>query len=66
MQIFSFIGTHDGGIYEKIKNKQVQLFIHQTMCLKRIEKKKLFRTSYKKYLFKNLFTPLQNGYLITF
>ena len=44
--------------------------MHQTMCLKRIQKKKLLGCHNIKLLgrhfFKNLVTPLRNDYLINF
>ena len=46
MPIFIFIGLsylEDLKIDDKFINKRVQLFIHQTMCLKRVENKKLRR-----------------------
>ena len=48
MPTFSFIGYTLAELFEKpdnqdskFINKQVQLVIHQMMCLKRVEKKKL-------------------------
>ena len=47
MPIFSFIGHNLTELFrkpeidDKLINKRVRLFIHQTICLKRVEKKKL-------------------------
>ena len=47
MTIFSFIGYtlteffKNLTIDDKFINKRVQIFMHQTMCLKRVEEKKL-------------------------
>ena len=47
MPIFSFIGYNLTELFrkpeidDKLINKRVRLFIHQTICLKRAEKKKL-------------------------
>ena len=46
-------------IDNKLINKRVPLFIHQTMCLKRVEKKKLLGCHNKAVKWFNYFQKIQ-------
>ena len=61
--VFKIVQTvPNRAMHHKCLNRRVELFLHQTICLKRVEKKTLLGRHNKDMRF----TPLQNSYLIIF